>query len=182
MNQDQPVNLTRDVEALTQSTGEKVMLKKGQLVKITKSSPQGYTVVADGRTFDIETKNADAFGIEAKPASATPEEITHAQVEKQVWDALKNCYDPEIPLNIVELGLVYDCQVNSVPEKKAYRVDVKMTLTAPGCPLAGVITETVRHRLLSIPKIVEANVELVWDPPWNQNMLSDAAKLKLGLL
>lgn len=182
MNQDQPVNLTRDVEAVTQSTGEKVILKKGQQVQITKSGPQAYTVLAEGRTFEINPRNADALGVEVKPAGAAPEEITPEQVEKQVWEALKNCYDPEIPLNIVELGLVYDCQVNPVPEKKAYRVDVKMTLTAPGCPLAGVITETVRHRLLSIPKTIEANVELVWDPPWNQNMLSDAAKLKLGLL
>lgn len=182
MKQDQPVHLTRDVEAITHLTGEKVILRKGQLIQITDASGPTYTVVADGRAFKVEAKDADALGLQTDAASVVSNDVSLEQIEKQVWEALKNCYDPEIPLNIVDLGLVYDCRVNAVPDQNAYRVDVKMTLTAPGCPLAGVITETVRHRLLSIPQVVEANVELVWDPPWNQNMLTDAAKLQLGLL
>ncbi len=182
MGADQPVNLTREVEAVARPTGEKVTLRKGQLVYVTESNEAGYTVIADGGTYRIEAKDADALGLQPKPVSAPAESTQPEQVEKQVWEALKNCYDPEIPLNIVDLGLVYDCRVTPIPSKNAYRVDVKMTLTAPGCPLAGVITETVRQRLLSVAQIADANVELVWDPPWNQNMLSDAAKLKLGLL
>lgn len=182
MNQDQLVSLTRDVDAIAHSTGQKLVLRKGQQVQIIQSNESAYIVLADGHTFTIEAKDVDALGLQPKPAVSTNEQVTTEQLEKQVWEALKNCYDPEIPLNIVDLGLVYDCKITPIADQGAYRVDVKMTLTAPGCPLAGVITETVRQRLLSIPHVDQANVELVWDPPWNQNMLSDAAKLQLGLL
>jgi probable FeS assembly SUF system protein SufT len=98
-----------------------------------------------------------------------------------VWDQLRTCYDPEIPVNIVDLGLVYDCVV-SARESNGARVDIKMTLTAPGCGMGPVIASEARSKVLGVPGVGDAEVELVWDPPWNQNMISEAGKMKLGLI
>jgi probable FeS assembly SUF system protein SufT len=101
-------------------------------------------------------------------------------LEKEIWEQLRNCYDPEIPVNVVDLGLIYDCQV--VPMREgSYRADVRMTLTAPGCGMGPVLQQDVSNRLLSLEGVEEANVELVWDPPWNQGMMTEAARLQLGL-
>lgn len=108
-------------------------------------------------------------------------EDPRAAIERQVWERLRTCYDPEIPLNIVDLGLVYGCQVTPVAEG-GHRVDLTMTLTAPGCGMGEYLKMEVQAKLTTIPGVKAANVELVWDPPWNFNLLSDAAKLKLGLL
>ena len=101
-------------------------------------------------------------------------------MDKQVWDALKTCYDPEIPVNVVDLGLIYDCKLTPIGEG-SNKADVKMTLTAPGCGMGPVLAQDVQNKLLSIEGIDEANVELVWDPQWNQGMMSEAARLQLGL-
>ena len=95
---------------------------------------------------------------------------------------MKTCYDPEIPVNIVDLGLIYDCHVEPLPTPHRYRVDVKMTLTAPGCGMGPVLTQDVQNKLLSLEPVDEANVELVWEPQWNQGMMTEAAKLQLGLM
>jgi probable FeS assembly SUF system protein SufT len=103
-------------------------------------------------------------------------------LEKEVWNQLKTCYDPEIPVNIVDLGLIYDCQLVPQSAGDAFRADVKMTLTAPGCGMGPVLAQDVQNKLMSVEEIDEANVELVWDPPWNQGMMTEAAKLQLGLM
>ena len=107
--------------------------------------------------------------------------VTQEQLEKQVWEALKTCYDPEIPVNIVDLGLIYDCHLTPAGEN-SFKADVKMTLTAPGCGMGPALAQDVQNKLLNLEPIDEANVELVWDPPWNQGMMTEAAKLQLGLM
>src|SRR5437660_6564867 len=137
--------------------------------------------------FRIEGRNADALGLEATaaPASSAPTaapQATPEQLEKQIWEAMRTCYDPEIPVNIVDLGLIYDCKVTPLPVGNGTnQADIKMTLTAPGCGMGPVLAQDVPNKLLSIEGIDEANVELVWDPPWNQGMMTEAAKLQLGL-
>ena len=121
---------------------------------------------------------SDAPGSPAPAASATESRET---IEKQVWDQLRTCYDPEIPLNIVDLGLIYSCQVTTAPEG-GHRVDVTMTLTAPGCGMGEYLKMEVQAKISTVPGVKAANVEVVFDPPWNYGLLSDAAKLKLGLL
>lgn len=184
MNGSNPVQLTRDVEATLVPVGAKVTLMKGEQAYITQSLGGSYTVIVNGNMFRIEGKDADALGLPVETRTmATGRPMTREEVEKQVWEALKTCYDPEIPVNIVDLGLIYDCVVAPVEGKEnAYRVDVKMTLTAPGCGMGPMIAQDAQNKILAIEAVEEANVEVVWDPPWNQSMLSEAAKLQLGLL
>lgn len=183
MNSSEPVTLTRDVQAAVVPVGTVVTLLKGEQAYITQSLGGAYTVVVNGNMFRIDGTNADALGIEvaAKPASTgqgVPRSVE--QLEKEVWDALKNCYDPEIPVNIVDLGLIYDCKLDPLATG-SYQATVKMTLTAPGCGMGPMLAQDVQNRLISIEGIDEANVELVWDPPWNQGMMTEAARLQLGL-
>ena len=121
---------------------------------------------------------SDTPGRQAPSASATESRET---IEQQVWEQLRTCYDPEIPVNIVDLGLIYSCQVTTVPEG-GHRVDVTMTLTAPGCGMGEYLKMEVQAKISTVPGVKAANVEVVFDPPWNYGLLSDAAKLKLGLL
>ncbi|MBP9902848.1 MAG: putative Fe-S cluster assembly protein SufT [Verrucomicrobiota bacterium] len=179
-----PVILTRDVEAAIVPVGTKVTLMKGEPAHITQSLGGSYTVVVNGNMFRIEARDADALGleVETKRAPAIPSgPVTQEQLEKQVWEALKTCYDPEIPVNVVDLGLIYDCHLTSIGANN-YKADVKMTLTAPGCGMGPVLAQDVQNKLISLEPIDEANVELVWDPPWNQGMMTEAAKLQLGLM
>jgi len=177
--------LTRDVEASVVPIGTKVTLQKGETAHITQSLGGTYTVIVNGNMFRIESKDADALGIELKvestPASAPTGPLTQEELEKKVWESLKTCYDPEIPVNIVDLGLIYDCHLTPIGESN-FKADVKMTLTAPGCGMGPVLAQDVQNKLISLEPIDEANVELVWDPPWNQGMMTEAAKLQLGLL
>ena len=179
--------LTRDVEASVVPIGTKVTLQKGETAHITQSLGGTYTVVVNGNMFRIESKDADALGIEivaasAGSATAVPSgPLTQEELEKKVWESLKTCYDPEIPVNIVDLGLIYDCHLTPIGENN-FKADVKMTLTAPGCGMGPVLAQDVQIKLISLEPIDEANVELVWDPPWNQGMMTEAAKLQLGLL
>lgn len=184
MQTTEPITLTRDVEAAVVPVGEKVTLMKGERAYVTQSLGGSYTVVVNGNMFRIDGRNADALGMEA---AAAPEKRAAAprnreELEKEVWAQLRNCYDPEIPVNIVDLGLIYDCTLKPLPGGASYVADVKMTLTAPGCGMGPTLAQDVQNRLLSIEEIDEANVELVWDPPWNQGMMTEAAKLQLGLL
>jgi len=178
--------LTRDVEASVVPIGTKVTLQKGETAHITQSLGGTYTVIVNGNMFRIESKDADALGLEvsAAPDSATATPtgpLTQDELEKKVWESLKTCYDPEIPVNIVDLGLIYDCHLTPIGENN-YKADVKMTLTAPGCGMGPVLAQDVQNKLISLEPIDEANVELVWDPPWNQGMMTEAAKLQLGLM
>ena len=184
MQANESVTLTREVEAAVVPVGTKVTLNKGEQAYITQSLGGTYTVVVNGNMFRIESKDADALGLEtaAKSTSATGQPRTKEELDKEVWNQLKSCYDPEIPVNIVDLGLIYDCQLTPIGDGKTFKADVKMTLTAPGCGMGPVLAQDVQNKLLSVEEIDEANVELVWDPPWNQGMMTDAAKLQLGLM
>jgi len=179
----EPIILTRDVEASVVPVGTKVTLQKGEAAHITQSLGGSYTVVVNGNMFRIADKDADALGLEmqAQPVAAPAGPVTQEQLEKQVWEALKTCYDPEIPVNVVDLGLIYDCHLTPIGVDN-YKADVKMTLTAPGCGMGPVLAQDVQNKLISLEPIDEANVELVWDPPWNQGMMTEAAKLQLGLM
>ncbi len=178
----EPVRLSRDVEAAVVPAGTRVTLLKGEPAYVTQSLGGTYTVVVNGNLFRIDGKDGDALGLEvtAKPAAEAGQPQSAEDLERAVWEQLKNCYDPEIPVNIVDLGLIYDCHVAPLAGG-TYRADVKMTLTAPGCGMGPVLQQDVTNRLLSIEAIEEANVELVWDPPWNQGMMTEAARLQLGL-
>jgi len=183
----EPVSLARDVEASIVPHGTKVTLLQGEQAYITQALGGTYTVVVNGNMFRIESKDADALGIEPADAKGRGDGLsaptTPEAMEKEVWNQMRSCYDPEIPVNIVDLGLIYDCSVTPLDDQQtSYRVDVKMTLTAPGCGMGPVIQQDVQTKVLSIENVEEANIELVWDPPWNQGMMTEAAKLQLGLM
>ncbi|MEY2408401.1 MAG: hypothetical protein QOF48_1071 [Verrucomicrobiota bacterium] len=184
MQSNESVTLTRDVEASVVPVGTKVTLHQGETAHITQSLGGAYTVVVNGNMFRIDGQNADALGVqvEQKSSSAGHAPRTLEEVEKESWVQLKTCYDPEIPVNIVDLGLIYDCHVAPLTEPGRFEVNVKMTLTAPGCGMGPVLQQDVSNKLLMIEEVDEANVELVWDPQWNQGMMTEAAKLQLGLL
>ena len=184
MHANESVTLNRDVEASVVPVGTKVTLLKGETAYITQSLGGAYTVVVNGNMFRIEGREADALGfaVEKKETVAGRAPRSQEDVEKESWAQMKTCYDPEIPVNIVDLGLIYDCHVTPLPEKDRFKVEVKMTLTAPGCGMGPVLQQDVSNRLLSIEEVDEANVDLVWDPQWNQGMMTEAAKLQLGLL
>ena len=182
MNSNESVTLTRDVDAAVIPVGTKVTLQKGEQAYITQSLGGSYTVVVNGNMFRIEGKDADALGITTvakATASGTP--VTQDELEKEIWNQLRSCYDPEIPVNIVDLGLIYDCHLAPL-NGSTYRVDVKMTLTAPGCGMGPMLAQDVQNKLLGLEGVDDVAVELVWDPPWNQAMMTEAAKLQLGLL
>jgi len=177
-----PINLLRDVEAAVIPVGTRVTLQKGEQAHITQSLGGSYTVIVNGNMFRIEGKDADALGQEVlhKPAS-TGTRVTQEHLEKEIWNQLRSCYDPEIPVNIVDLGLIYDCHINPLAPG-SHKVDVKMTLTAPGCGMGPVLAQDVQNKLLCLEGVDDVAVELVWDPPWNQGMMTEAAKLQLGLM
>jgi probable FeS assembly SUF system protein SufT len=180
-----PIILTRDVEASVIPVGTKVTLQKGEQAYITQSLGGSYTVVVNGNMFRIEGKDADALGLQPTTKTATASggaPATAEQLEKEIWNQLRTCYDPEIPVNIVDLGLIYDCHVEALSAPASFKVDVKMTLTAPGCGMGPVLQQDVQNKLLSIEAVDDVNVELVWDPQWNQGMMTEAAKLQLGLM
>jgi probable FeS assembly SUF system protein SufT len=177
------VELNRDCEAIQIPAGHSVTLPKGTVAIITQSLGGTYTlqVPSYGGLFRIVGKDAEAIGKQvveaAAPASGAS---TGESLEAQVWEQLKTCYDPEIPVNIVDLGLVYDMHV--VPlDGGGTRVDVKMTLTAPGCGMGGSIAYDAQQKLLGLPSVKQAEVELVWDPPWSPQMISPEGRLLLGM-
>lgn len=186
MYNSEPVILRRDVEAAVVPVGTKVTLQKGETAYITQSLGGSYTVVVNGNMFRIGGHDADALGIEvaAKPATSTAgAPATVEQVEKEIWNQLRTVYDPEIPVNVVDLGLIYDCHVEALPNaSNSFKVEIKMTLTAPGCGMGPVLQQDVQNKLLSIENVDDVAVELVWEPQWNQGMMTEAAQLQLGLL
>jgi probable FeS assembly SUF system protein SufT len=182
MHQVTTVELTRDCEAVAIPQGHTVTLPKGVAVDITQTLGGSYTVHAHGGLYRIAAQDADALGLaaDAPPAPAPPRAAPGALDETQVWDVLKTCYDPEIPVNIVDLGLVYDMRIEKLPDG-AHRVNVKMTLTAPGCGMGSVIAADAQQKLLMLDAVREASVEIVWDPPWHQSMITAEGRRILGL-
>ena len=173
------VELKRDCPAIAIPAGAAITLPAGTAVDITQTLGGSYTVHAQGGLFRIAAQDADALGLDAA-ADASAATTSGEASEQMVWDALRTCFDPEIPVNIVDLGLVYDLQFAKLPAGGA-RVDVKMTLTAPGCGMGPSIAGDAQVKLLNLPGIEDAHVEIVWDPPWHHSMITPAGRKILGL-
>tara|TARA_B100001027_G_C16256297_1_gene327105 strand:- start:1058 stop:1543 length:486 start_codon:yes stop_codon:yes gene_type:complete len=157
-------------------SGDEVKLLAGNLVRITQALGGNYTVLMNGNMVQIRAENADALGIEVKEQEkAEPS----GDIEKQIWDQLKTCYDPEIPVDIVELGLIYDLSIED--GKTGKKVNIKMTLTAPGCGMGPVIADEVDRKVNGLDRVEDVSVELVWEPMWTRDMMSEAAQLELGM-
>jgi probable FeS assembly SUF system protein SufT len=170
----------REVKAIIVPAGTEVTLKAGQAGYVTQSLGGSFTVYVDGNLFRIAGADADAIGKEVVKPPELPPNASEEDVLKVVWDQLRTCYDPEIPINIVDLGLVYECEVN--PNEDGTRtVEVKMTLTAPGCGMGEILVDDAKDKIERIPTVREARVELVFDPPWNQSMMSEVARLQTGM-
>lgn len=171
--------LNRDVDALLIPSGARIYLQLGTEVTITQSLGGSFTVNIYGNLARIDGKDADALG---KPVQTKMSEdiLKDSSLEDVIWEQMRSCYDPEIPVNIVDLGLIYECKLNEVAEK-CFQVQIKMTLTAPGCGMGPTIAAEVKNKIECVPFIQEAEVEIVFDPPWNHTMMSDAAKLELGM-
>lgn len=178
------VVLQRDCKALFVPIGIQVNAKKGTEVTIMQQLGGSFTVLLEGQMARIDAKDADALGKERPvlPAERHTGPVDRETVERLAWEHMRTCYDPEIPVDIVELGLIYGCDVTPLGKKDQFRVDVRMTLTAPGCGMGDVLTEDVREKLLVIPGVGEADVELVLDPPWNADMMTEAARLQTGMV
>lgn len=177
----EPVRFERDCAAVLVPQGEEVTLPAGSAGYITQALGGSYTVFVEGNLFRIAGRDADAIGKEPPEPLELPDGADDAAVEQLVWKQLRTCFDPEIPINVVDLGLIYEAAVHAddVGQRK---VEVKMTLTAPGCGMGEILVDDVRSKLEMIPTVREADVELVFDPPWNQTMMSEAARLETGML
>ena len=176
----EPVTLTRDCPAVLIPAGERVTLPVGTTGFLTQALGGSFTIYIEGNLFRIAGRDGDALGKSALVGPELPEDATEAEIEGAVWQQLRTCYDPEIPINIVELGLVYSCEVDRLDDGQR-KVKVDMTLTAPGCGMGEILVDDVRTKLEMIPTVAEADVELVFDPPWNHSMMSEAARLETGM-
>jgi len=182
MHSRERVELSRDVEVIQIPDGVPAVLAQGSGVLITQELGGTFTVMTEyGAMFRIDEKDADALGKETAAASAASDSDEDAPFEERVWAQLRKCYDPEIPVNIVDLGLVYDCSIDE-SESEARRVNIKMTLTAPGCGMGPVLADDVKRRLDALAGVAETDIEIVFDPPWNPNMMTEAARLQLGMM
>ena len=177
----EPVRFERDCAAVLVPQGDVVSLPAGSVGYITQALGGSYTVFVEGNLFRIAGSDADAIGKEPPEPLQLPDDAGDDAVEQLVWKQLRTCFDPEIPINVVDLGLVYEAQV-SAREDGQRTVEVRMTLTAPGCGMGDILVEDVRSKLELIPTVAEADVELVFDPPWNRSMMSEAARLETGML
>lgn len=178
----EPITLERDCEAVLIPAGTPLLLPEGSVVFITQALGGSYTVNINGNLARIAAKDADALGFDvAEDASQEQETDDSGEVnEDLVWQQMRTCYDPEIPINIVDLGLIYNCDITHL-ENGGNRVDIRMTLTAPGCGMGDFLAEDVRSKVAMVPNVTEVNVEMTFDPPWDQSMMSEAAKLETGI-
>ncbi len=185
MHENTEFTLSRDTEAIQIPSGNKTTIPAGTTGVITQTLGGSYTIATYQGLSRIAEKDLDALGIEKPQATngaVAPATGAVGEVDdKAVWDQLRQCYDPEIPVNIVDLGLVYDCQLKK-SENGGTKVEVKMTLTAPGCGMGPAIAHDAQSKIMSIEGVDEAQVDLVWDPPWNQSMISEAGRMKLGMV
>ena len=177
----EPVSFSRDCAAVLVPQGEKVTLPAGSVGYITQALGGSFTVFLEGNLFRIAGEDADAIGKEQPEALAVGENAGDDEIEKLVWSQLRTCFDPEIPVNIVELGLVYSVELLRAEDGER-KVEVRMTLTAPACGMGDILVDDVRSKLERVPTVTEADVELVFDPPWNQTMMSEAARLETGMM
>lgn len=176
--------LTREVTAIQIPSGDSITLPVGTPVVITQTLGGTYTVATSAGLARISSEDADALGVdleEEKQKSEETEKIKDLPLEEQVWHQLKQVFDPEIPVDIVNLGLVYDCTLSD-GEEDGKVANVKMTLTAPGCGMGPVIAADAQARIMTLDEIEDAKVELVWEPAWNQDMITEEGKMKLGMI
>ena len=177
----EPFSLSRDVRAVIIPAGEELQLRAGTNGFITQSLGGSFTVYIEGNLFRIAGSDADALGKEPVPPPEIPENATDKDIEEVIWQQLKTCFDPEIPINVVDLGLIYRLDVT--PGADGQRsVSIDMTLTAPGCGMGEILVQDAQEKIVVIPTIADVRVELVFDPPWNQSMMSDEARLQTGLM
>ena len=178
--------LTRDCHATVVPSGESVTIPEGTTVYITHRLGGNYTVQWAMGMARISGEDGDALGEETMSETALTSAPGEAHQgppdDAAVWDRLKEVYDPEIPVNIVDLGLIYSMKVKEPDENGEFEVEVQMTLTAPGCGMGPAIAEDARARVMQVPGVDRASVELVWDPPWHQDMISEEGKMQLGLI
>ena len=179
-HENEPFVVHREVRAIAVPAGVEVKLRPGQAGYITQALGGSFTVYVEGNLFRVAGEDADAIGKEVVKPPELPPNATTDDVRSLVWQQLRTCYDPEIPINIVDLGLVYECEVADADDGTR-SVSIKMTLTAPGCGMGEVLVEDVKDKVERIPTVRQALVELVFDPPWNQSMMSEAARLQTGM-
>lgn len=176
--------LNRDVAVLSVPWGKPDTLEEGSYALVTQRLGGSITVMSGGNLYRIDERNADALGLEPQIADIVMHEgdgaVDAEAIERAAWAQLATCYDPEMPIDIVNLGLVYACTAEARGDG-SYRLAVRMTLTAPGCGMGTVIADEAQQKLAAIPGVGEANVELVWDPPWSREMMSEAARLEMGM-
>jgi probable FeS assembly SUF system protein SufT len=180
-HENEPIVVQRDVKAVAIPAGVEVNLKIGQVGYITQALGGSFTVYVDGNLFRIAGSEADAIGMPVAVPPQVPPGASEEDIKQVVWQQLKTCFDPEIPVNIVDLGLIYSCDVQN-NEDATRTVDIKMTLTAPGCGMGEVLVQDVRDKVQIVPTVAHANVELVFDPPWNHTMMSEEARLQTGMM
>lgn len=172
--------LSRDIEATAIPYGEKVPLKAGSTLFVMQALGGSFTAMSDqGYMVRIEGADADAIGEEAQ-AGPSLEDLKNKPLVDLVWDQLRTCYDPEIPVNIVDLGLVYSCEVT--PLEEGNKVSVRFSLTAPGCGMGDILKRDIEQKVSALPTVKEADVQIAFDPPWDQSRMSEAARLQLGLM
>ena len=180
---DEPIKLMRDCQVVAVPAGNTLMLPQGTEVLITQSLGGAYTLLVPsyGGLFRLASRDADAIGKEVRSEGAGThgQALTGEALEHEVWQTLKTCFDPEIPVNIVDLGLIYAMQLT--PLSDGARVDVQMTLTAQGCGMGTSIAADARNKILELPGIVEADVQVVWDPPWTPEKISPEGRALLGI-
>lgn len=176
----EPVTLSRDVIGVLIPQGTKVELPEGAQGAITQALGSSFTVQVEGHLFRIDGADADAIGKEVVKPPEVAADASDEDIEKAVWALMKTCYDPEIPVDIVELGLIYECKIEHNDEGQR-RARVRMTLTAPGCGMGDILVNDVKSKIGTLPMIAETDVELVFDPPWNQSMMSEEARLATGM-
>jgi probable FeS assembly SUF system protein SufT len=184
MHTDDEITLDRDVASVVIPVGSTLILPAGTKVRITQALGTTFTVVTDlGYMVRIAGKDADALGMEPPteaPAATVDTSVTEEELKEQVWEQLRTCYDPEIPVNIAELGLIYGCEVTPHPEG-GHRVEIRMTLTAPGCGMGDILASEVDGKIRALPGVRDVDVEMVFDPPWDLSMMPESARLALGM-
>jgi probable FeS assembly SUF system protein SufT len=183
MHSREQVLIAREVEAIQIPEGTRIRLPEGMEVLITQELGGSFTIMTSrGLMYRIDQNDADALGKEVSEVEFDESVAeTKEAVEERIWEQMKKCYDPEIPVNVVDLGLIYDCDVAASPNG-GHSVEVKMTLTAPGCGMGPVLAEDVKNRVQEVPGVEQVHVEVVFDPPWNPNMMTEAARLQLGFM
>jgi probable FeS assembly SUF system protein SufT len=178
--ENEPVVIRRDVEAVMVPSGQPITLKLGLAGYITQALGGSFTLYVEGNLYRISGEQADAIGKEVVRPPTLPPNATEEDVRELAWEQMRSCYDPEIPINIVDLGLVYECKVTP-NEDHTRNLSVTLTLTAPGCGMGDVLVQDIKEKLAAIPSVRSVDVQLTFDPPWSQSMMSEAARLQTGM-